>query len=442
MPDNWISEDCLFLSITAPLTPSEGGDGYPVMVYFHSGGFTEGLAADYPPQDSATFAQQGVIGVEANFRLGVLGNMATKTLSGNFGFGDQRLALKWIQLNIAAFGGDPSKVTIIGGSSGATSVIAHLASPPSHGLYWAAAWSSSPLGIRFPTLNDTITVVNSIFKLAGCPENDIECARNLPWESLINVEGVLPNSKWDNPFTPYVDPQGDLPIQPFLAIKNGLYPDVPILASFDRDDALSFVEGTITDPLTAAFWPSYVSTFVDMFMYVDDKAAAATKIEELYPFPADTTDLRPLLADIAVDGMTACPLINMLEGAVSNKKPPIYVYMFDHVYSTNLDSSEVWMRDAVLHGTDYGCVYADYYLKDYTSEEKVFCRSLNSAFSNFFQYGNPNTGRKLIPTLYFPQLNPAGDILIMDIESRISTYPRYGDCLNFWNSVQPFPENQ
>jgi para-nitrobenzyl esterase len=144
-----VSEDCLFLNVW---TPARAPDApLPVLVYIHGGAFREGsIAAQI--FDGAALAHRGAVLVEANYRLGVLGFMAHPQLtresshhsSGNYGLLDQVAALRWVQDNIAAFGGDPRRVTIFGQSSGAMSVYLLTASPLARGLFQRAIVQSGP----------------------------------------------------------------------------------------------------------------------------------------------------------------------------------------------------------------------------------------------------------------------------------------------------------
>ena len=138
------SEDCLTLNVWRP----ENSDAaLPVMVWIYGGELMSGSTA-YNSGDA--LAKQGVVVVSMNYRLGRLGFFAHPALAaeapddvrGNYGYMDQRAALLWVQRNIAAFGGDPAKVTIFGESAGGGSVMIHLTSPMSQGLFRAAVMES------------------------------------------------------------------------------------------------------------------------------------------------------------------------------------------------------------------------------------------------------------------------------------------------------------
>jgi para-nitrobenzyl esterase len=139
------SEDCLTLNVWRPAAPPS--QPLPVMVWIHGGAMVHGSSAIYPAD---ALAAQGVVVVSMNFRLGRLGCFAHPALAaeapnevrGNYGYMDQRAALEWVQRNIAAFGGDPKQVTIFGESAGGGSVLAHLVSPMSRGLFQRAILQS------------------------------------------------------------------------------------------------------------------------------------------------------------------------------------------------------------------------------------------------------------------------------------------------------------
>jgi len=151
-----MSEDCLYLNVWAPTKKSE--KLLPVLVYFYGGGLVAGDATE-PRYDGATMAKKGIVAVTVNYRLNIFGFLAHPELSaeapykasGNYGYLDQNAALKWVQHNIAAFGGDPRRVTIAGESAGSISVSSHMASPLSKNLF-AGAIGESGAGIN-PTLS-------------------------------------------------------------------------------------------------------------------------------------------------------------------------------------------------------------------------------------------------------------------------------------------------
>ena len=150
-----MSEDCLYLNVWTPA--KSGTEKLPVLVYFYGGGFSAGDGSE-ARYDGESMAQKGIVTLTVNYRLGIFGFFAHPELtlesphhaSGNYGLMDQNAALKWVQANIAAFGGDPARVTIAGESAGSIAVCAQMASPLNKGLFAGAIGESG--GMIKPTL--------------------------------------------------------------------------------------------------------------------------------------------------------------------------------------------------------------------------------------------------------------------------------------------------
>jgi para-nitrobenzyl esterase len=169
------SEDCLTLNVWRPAAPSKAPRA--VMVWIYGGALTHGNTAQYPGE---ALAAQGVAVVSINYRLGRLGFFAHPALVeeapnepvGNYGYMDQLAALNWVHRNIGAFGGDPAKVTIFGESAGGGSVLAHMVSPLSRGLFRGAILQS-------PGLPTARADVLSLTALATAERNAITYARSV-----------------------------------------------------------------------------------------------------------------------------------------------------------------------------------------------------------------------------------------------------------------------
>jgi Carboxylesterase type B len=152
---NGMSEDCLYLNVWTPARSA--ADRLPVLVYFYGGGFRAGDGSE-PRYDGESMARRGIVALTVNYRLAEFGFFAHPELtaespnhaSGNQGFLDQMAALQWVKRNIAAFGGDPSQVTIAGESAGSISVSALMASPVAKTLFARAIGESG--GMFGPTI--------------------------------------------------------------------------------------------------------------------------------------------------------------------------------------------------------------------------------------------------------------------------------------------------
>ena len=158
---NGMSENCLYLNVWTP-DPSTGAR-LPVLVYFYGGGFIAGDGSE-PRYDGAQMAHRGIVAVTVNYRLNVFGFFAHPELSaesprrcsGNYGYLDQNAALLWVRDNIAAFGGDPERVTIAGESAGSISANAQMVSPLSKELIAGVIGSSGGLGALPPMPMDEV----------------------------------------------------------------------------------------------------------------------------------------------------------------------------------------------------------------------------------------------------------------------------------------------
>lgn len=194
------SEDCLTLNVWAP---PAGVARAPVMVWFHGGSGRMG-AGSLPYYDGSAFARDGVIMVTVNYRLGHLGAFAHPALAdepgaGNYALMDQIAALQWVKRNIAAFGGDPGNVTIIGQSAGGISVFNLATSPAADGLFQraviesAGGWFPPPTGRKKARASGV-----EVAKAAGAPaEATAAQLRALPAEAIAKAEGdsiAEPNS--------------------------------------------------------------------------------------------------------------------------------------------------------------------------------------------------------------------------------------------------------
>lgn len=236
-----ISEDCLYLNVWAP--PRRGGQRLPVIVWIHGGGYVNG-SASMPLYHGDRLARRGVLVVTIAYRLGALGFLAHPALSaesphrssGNYGLMDQIAALEWVRRNIAAFGGDPDRVTIAGQSAGAMAVSALIASPRAQGLFQRAIAQSG--GIFEPLqLAPGYLLANAerdgASYMAALGANSVEAMRLLPADRLL-VAGTVSH--------PVIEPDV-LPLSPYEAYVQHRYHDVPVLLGSNSEEASALVDG-------------------------------------------------------------------------------------------------------------------------------------------------------------------------------------------------------
>ncbi|MCA1694520.1 MAG: carboxylesterase family protein, partial [Actinobacteria bacterium] len=255
-----LSEDCLYLNVFAPADGKHGGDGHPVIVWIHGGGLSVGESEDYDP---AKLVANGTVVVTINYRLGALGFLAHPALAdrpggstGAYGLMDQQAALRWVQRNIRAFGGNPRKVTIAGESAGGLSVLAHVASPAAHGLFARAIVQSGAFLTQTP-LEVAETAGEAFAAKAGCASQTAACLRGLPLSTIQANE--------NSPLTGYVPGvvDGEVLKQSIgTALASGQFNHVPIINGTTHDEARLFsaVSELQGAPVTAANYEAMVAS--------------------------------------------------------------------------------------------------------------------------------------------------------------------------------------
>jgi para-nitrobenzyl esterase len=241
-----MSEDCLYLNVWT--AAASANDKRPVMVWLHPGGYTSGSGAA-PGTDGEALAKKGVVLVTINYRLGIFGFFSHPDLTresdrrgaANQAFLDQTAALQWVQRNIAAFGGDPKRVTVFGDSAGASSIGNLVASPLTKGTYQRAiaesgAWSGLSIG--------------PARKLADAEQAGVRTAESMGAKSLAELRAkpaaeVLAGGRGGGP----VADGWFLPDDPANIFAQGRQNDVPILVGSNKDEGTFF-----SQPTTAAAW--------------------------------------------------------------------------------------------------------------------------------------------------------------------------------------------
>ncbi|MHA0285916.1 carboxylesterase family protein [Mycobacterium sp. C3-094] len=229
-----MSERCQVLSVTAPADAA----GLPVMVWFHGGAYVSGSgeAAIYDPDDLVR--DGGVVVVRVSYRLGILGflDLADSDCD-NLGLRDQIAALRWVQDNIAAFGGDPRRVTVFGQSAGGYSALALMMCPETETLFSRAILQSAPLGIHGVDRTAMVTAMReaAVARLRGVTPGGADIDLLLEAQVAALHAAAPFGMVGKMPFGPTMG------IAPVAAATTSAAPRIDILVGYTRDDALPFV---------------------------------------------------------------------------------------------------------------------------------------------------------------------------------------------------------
>jgi len=329
------SEDCLFINVWAP----PGAHGLPVMAHIHGGGFFKGSGNG----DNTLLANTGdEVIVSMNYRLNIFGFLAGRALgpnSGDYGLQDQQAALRWVQENISAFGGDPHSVTIFGESAGGSSVCHQIASPTAAGLFHKAISTSGEYNTLFggpeaprpggsedlelqdcksklPTLAEAESIGAGFAAAVGCGSapDVAACLRAVPAQTVSDASSI-PGSGYQYGAHGTVAPTLNgttLPMTLRQALKTGRVNRVPVIAGVDRDENL------IGFPVSAADYTALVQ---------GQYGPIAAQVLALYPLSRFNS---PFVAwrTVAADSSTVCSALRTA-GELS-RWMPVFAYEIDY----------------------------------------------------------------------------------------------------------------
>ncbi|MFL6604823.1 MAG: carboxylesterase/lipase family protein [Steroidobacteraceae bacterium] len=390
------SEDCLYLNIWTPVEGST--ESLPVMVWIYGGGLANGSAST-PLYAGDRLARKGVVVVTFNYRIGALGFLAHPDLSreaaqhtsGNYGLLDQIAALRWVQRNIAAFGGDPHRVTVFGQSSGSISISALITSPLARGLFQRAIGQSGGLFEPLDLAPD--------FKLAGAEETGRQFVARSGAASLTALRHRAAAEVLKTPFNPHAIIDGYvLKESPYDAYRQHQHNRVPLLIGSNADEGQFFIAGhTITvrnfaEELNSTF-PSFLSFLVRL----------------IGPKPGATdADARASAAAFHGDLRFRWDMWAWAHLAAEDERNPVFYYEFNRAPPYRGDSKYAGM--GATHGAEMVYVFdhLDQQSVPWTTKDRVLAATMSTYWTNFAKSGDPN-GAGLPP---WPRFSASGDKLM------------------------------
>lgn len=385
-----LNEDCLYLNVVAPHGAARQGRKRPVMVWIYGGGLRQGRANDYDP--TPLVAKGDVVFVSFNYRLTVFGFLAHPALDGeghdfaNYGLMDQQFAMAWVRRNIAAFGGDPDNVTLIGESAGGANVFNHLVSPKSAPLFDKAIVESGSLwfGDFAPfydglPLKDAEKTGEKVAGLLGCA--DAACLRAASAEQLAEVIRKIPTYS----FGVVVD-GAIMPRTTREAILSGAFKHVPIINGSNHDE-WTWVEGLGElrrgRPLAEAEMEEDLA---------DSFGGHAAQVVGHYPPSAFKGSAGAAAARAVTDGLFLCPLLALNEALA--KATPTWGFEFADAQAP-FPFRPVSFPYGAAHTLEMRYIFKDYTgavgeLKPLSPAQTALSDMMVRYWTTFARTGNPN----------------------------------------------------
>lgn len=417
------SEDCLVLNIF--VSQNQQGPREPVMVFLHGGGNVAGSTQERT-YDTPPLATHGVVVVTVQYRLGLLGFFANPLLtiegggsSGNYGLMDQIAALTWVQQNVAAFGGDPTKVMVFGQSAGADDIQALLASPPAQGKFSAAGIESGRiLRQSLLTLAELETLDEPIVSLLGCDSatDALACLRGVPADVIVN------NQFTTYYFMPVIGP-GALPVDPFVALQQNGTP-VPLLIGSTREEAT----GLFDDPFAGLDASGYAAAVHAEWDPIGP--GVADQVLTFYPATAYDSPTYALIAEDS-DSVETCPIRDVARAAAGASRPPVWRYLFTHRIENNafLNAFRAYHTEELYFvfgnlGLDSGAYVP-------TPAEVTLSKVMMGYWSRFAATSNPN-GAGATP---WPMYDPATDAMLQLDDTQTVIYDYHNPQCNFFATL-------
>lgn len=416
-----MSEDCLFINVWTPKTAVATNAKLPVMVWVYGGSFVSGNGNI----DGTPVAQRGAVVVSMNYRVSTMGFMAHPQLSaespdkvsGNYGILDVAQSLKWVKANIDRFGGDPTKVTIWGESSGASAISALMSSPRSAGLFQRAILQSPGSWRHWKTLataqQDGLAVGASIAALRALPAAQVPVILNLGGGTAIR-ELSAPR---------VIGPTQDgviLPHQERLQYESNNSTAVPLLVGNNTDEGWIFTSAYLT--ATVDEYKAYLKN-PSIFGAFGDIAFG------VYPITQDAQVKSAIALSFGDDQFWFGA--RGIARVYTNRGMPVWRYYFTRRQSGGTGSD-------ARHGDDVAFVFGDAKLSaaPYTADDVRISNAMMDAWVRFASTGNPNGGS----ITNWPQYNVVAEPTYqIDTTTQIVNGPRNAqlDFVQYFDSSIP-----
>lgn len=394
------NEDCLYLNVFRPA----GANALPVIVFVHGGSNVRGSASQMGLDgvrlyDGSSLAQKNVVVVTLNYRLGTLGFIGHRKLSatsphkgsGNYAYMDQIQALKWVQRNIAAFGGDPNNVTLLGHSAGAKGVWVLLSSPLSKGLFHRAIIHSAVReGAR--TQDYAEGMGNDLSQKLGCSNasDELGCMRS---KSAREVVEAMESGPGSGMYAAVVD-GSVLEDMPIVVMERGQHHHVPILQGNVKEEMSILGLGACATVVNGVTCPTTIRTEQDYQRAVEHyassiKGASASDLLRLYPSSQYESPHKAYDA-IRSDREYICPARRVLRAISASQTEFVGRFFYTHTYSSGPHGPPP-ATDGPSHGYELLFVFNSLGGAEVTpsNDEMALMKAFQETWSSFARTGTP-----------------------------------------------------
>lgn len=388
-------------------------------------------------------ASKGVVVVILNYRLGPLGFLSTEddVIPGNFGMLDQISALKWVQSNIAAFGGDPNAVTLFGESAGGISVSLHAISPLAKGLFHRAIMMSgvasisraiTPPSIRTPP-KDIATTTGSKLGCNQSPGSDfLTCLQNQNAQNLFNAaKQAAYADRSSSRFRPRVENVfGFMPNYPLDIISRGIFTHVDTLRGFISQEQGQTVKDAENDGLTAQEFRNAARNQLVDFPYVDTNTYIPRLQDAYLENVTDPLEIRAKTIEMRTDFTFIGPIVKEAQ-AVRKMNPGSRHYLYQFNYRPSYVTSPLWR--GVVHATDNAFVFGlpytlpGYWRRQTTPADDQIAATIVTMWTNFAKFGDPTPPGTFRsnnhPMIYWRQFwNSSPSYLLIDTQLQMKIF--------------------
>ncbi|KAM9854903.1 carboxylesterase 3 [Aulostomus maculatus] len=386
-----LSEDCLYLNVYTQAEAAKG-DKLPVMVWIHGGGLTMGAASQY--DGAPLVAYENIVMVIIQYRLGILGLLSTgdEHAQGNWGFLDQLAALRWVQENIEAFGGDPQTVTIAGESAGAISASILTLSPQAKGLFHRAIFQSGVATLGTYTTSRPLGQAKVVANLTGCDDTSTEklilCLKGKSKGELVDAAKKMKiylGAVVDGVFL--TDTAEEL-------LKKKEVLKVPVMMGITNDEFGWILPQSFVPP----GWERGMSreaamAVMNMFNPAGASAANSLILDEYLKTASAPEEIRDGFTEIMGDLLMMLPVIKVA-GYHSDVGAPVYMYEF--VYRAEIHKHTRPSFVKADHADDVGFVFGGCFwnghikiIGNITKEDESVCRTMMAYWGSFVRTGSP-----------------------------------------------------